>query len=206
MSQPKDVKKDDKKEDVQPKKKDKPCVWIIYYSKWGHVHTLAEHIAIGLKNQVDVELHRLPDENVEKEKFITKLGEADAFMFGIPTRFGIMPAQMKAFFDSLGGYWKNGQLRGKMAGFFFSTSTQGGGQETTAFTCIPSLAHHAMIYVPLGYVSEHLSNMTEIHGGSPYGSGTYGIDNHPSQLEKKLAEDHGKHMAGIVFKYWKGSQ
>jgi len=205
MSQPKeDVSKDDKKQDV---KKTKPCVWLIYYSKWGHVHTLAEAIAIGLKlEEVDVQFHRLPDENVEKEKFIERLAEADAFMFGIPTRFGTMPAQVKTFFDSLGAYWRNGLIRGKMAGFFFSTSTQGGGQETTAFTCIPILTHHGLIYVPFGYVSQHLTNMTEVHGGSPYGSGTFGIENHPTKLEKQIAEDQGKYFGGIVKKYWKGQQ
>jgi len=112
-------KSDDKKEDKQ-KKKDKPVVWVIYYSKYGHVHTMAEHIEKGLKNYVDVKLHRLPDENVDKEKIIENLGDADAFLFGIPTRFGTMPSQMKAFFDSLGGHWYKGSLIGKMAGFFFS--------------------------------------------------------------------------------------
>jgi NAD(P)H dehydrogenase (quinone) len=60
-----------------------------------------------------------------------ELTEADGILFGFPTRFGMMAAQMKAFFDATGGLWSEQSLAGKPAGIFFSTGTQGGGQETT---------------------------------------------------------------------------
>lgn len=61
-----------------------------------------------------------------------ELAEADGLVFGFPTRFGMMAAQFKAFFDSTGGLWKTQGLAGKPAGIFYSTGSQGGGQETTA--------------------------------------------------------------------------
>lgn len=62
-----------------------------------------------------------------------ELAEADGFIFGFPTRFGMMAAQFKAFFDATGGLWRTQQLAGKPAGIFYSTGSQGGGQETTAY-------------------------------------------------------------------------
>lgn len=61
-----------------------------------------------------------------------ELIEADGIIFGFPTRFGMMAAQFKAFFDATGGLWKTQALAGKPAGIFYSTGSQGGGQETTA--------------------------------------------------------------------------
>nr|XP_033515461.1 probable NAD(P)H dehydrogenase (quinone) FQR1-like 1 [Nicotiana tomentosiformis] len=58
--------------------------------------------------------------------------EGDDFVFGFPTRFGMMPAQFKAFLDPTGGLWRTQQLAGKPVGIFLSTGSQGGGQETTA--------------------------------------------------------------------------
>jgi NAD(P)H dehydrogenase (quinone) len=84
---------------------------------------------------------------------VDDLKEADGFLFGIPTRFGTMPAQIKSFLDATGGLWANGTLAGKFAGTFFSTASQHGGQETTAFTTVTYFAHHGMIYVPLGFAN-----------------------------------------------------
>jgi NAD(P)H dehydrogenase (quinone) len=84
-------------------------------------------------------------------------------------------AQMKAFWDQTGQLWQGGLLVGKPAGIFFSTGTQGGGQETTALTWITQFVHHGMIYVPMGYTNTSMFNMSEIHGGSPYGPGTFAV-------------------------------
>lgn len=73
---------------------------------------------------------------------VEDLPKADGFVFGMPTRFGLMPAQMKAFFDATGGHWQAGALAGKPASLFFSTASQGGGQETTAMTTVTTLTHH----------------------------------------------------------------
>jgi NAD(P)H:quinone oxidoreductase type IV len=106
-----------------------------------------------------------------------KLLEYDAFLFGIPTRFGNFPAQWKAFWDSTGGIWGSGGYWGKHAGVFVSTSTPGGGQESTVISAMSTFAHHGLIYVPLGYkTSFHLlSNIMETRGGSPWGAGTFSI-------------------------------
>jgi NAD(P)H dehydrogenase (quinone) len=121
-----------------------------------------------------------------------QLHSFDAYMFGIPTRYGNFPAQWKvstfdpfppsfcrlrelilscalqAFWDATGGLWKNGVLAGKFAGVFVSTGTPGGGQETTIITSLSTLAHHGICFVPLGYSGnfETLSNMSEVRGGT----------------------------------------
>lgn len=131
------------------------------------------------------------------------LPDYDGIIFGIPTRFGMAAAQMKAFMDSTGGLWLKGKLVGKPAGIFFSTGTQGGGQETTALTFITQLAHHGMVYVPIGYSSPKLMDMNETHGGSPYGAGCLaGPDGSrmPSDLEKDVAKHQGGYFGNIVKK------
>ena len=123
--------------------------------------------------------------------------EFDAILFGIPTRYGNFPAQWKAFWDKTGGIWATGGYWGKYAGLFISTGTPGGGQESTALSSMSTLAHHGFIYVPLGYktVFAKLSNLDEVHGGSPWGAGTFaGADGsrQPTELELSVAFEQGK--------------
>ncbi|CAM9938367.1 unnamed protein product [Laminaria digitata] len=116
----------------------------------------------------------------------------------MPTRFGMAPAQMKGVLDATGSLWQKGSLVGKPGGCFFSTSCQAGGQETTALTFVTQLAHHGMIYVPIGYSSPLLFNNDEVHGGSPHGAGTIaGSDGSrmPSNLEKEIAKHQGSLFA-----------
>lgn len=133
-----------------------------------------------------------------------ELKEADGILFGVPTRFGMIPAQMKAFLDSTGGLWQSGALVGKPAGIFFSTATQGGGQETTALTFVTQLSHHGMIFVPTGYTSPaEQFNMDEIIGGSAYGAGTFaGSDGSrmPSAGELNRALAQGKSFSAVAKK------
>lgn len=105
------------------------------------------------------------------------LTKYDALLFGIPTRYGNFPAQWKAFWDKTGGIWATGGYWGKYAGLFVSTGTQGGGQESTALAAMSTLAHHGLIYVPLGYKTTfgQLSNLSEVHGGSAWGAGTFAV-------------------------------
>ncbi len=197
-------------------------VMIIYYSTYGHVEALAKQIAEGVNSVegVKAELWRvpetLPDEVLSKMHApkksddvptltydqISLMKEADGFLFGTPTRFGMMAAQLKCFFDSTGGLWFEGGLVGKPAGLFFSTGTQGGGQETTALTALTQLVHHGMVFKPLGYgkMGKDLMAMTEIRGGSPYGSGTYAGDGtrQPSELELKVAKFQGEDFAQFL--------
>lgn len=101
----------------------------------------------------------------------------DAFLFGIPTRFGNFPAQFKAFWDRTGGQWFNAGYLGKYAGLFVSSASAGGGQESTCIAAMSTLAHHGIIYVPLGYGTALglLTDLSEARGGSPWGAGTFAV-------------------------------
>lgn len=72
------------------------------------------------------------------------LKDFDGFLFGIPTRYGRAVGAASAFFDATGGLWATGALVGKFGGIFTSSASQHGGQETTALTTIPFLAHHGI--------------------------------------------------------------
>jgi NAD(P)H dehydrogenase (quinone) len=118
-----------------------------------------------------------------------------------------MPAQIKAFLDSTGGLWASGGLAGKFAGTFFSTASQHGGQETTAFTTITYFAHHGMVYVPLGFANPHLFDNSEVIGGSAYGAGTVANGDgsrQVSQKELEIAHTQGENFGKIVSTYVKG--
>ncbi|KAL2632441.1 hypothetical protein R1flu_017127 [Riccia fluitans] len=193
-------------------------IFIVFYSMYGHVLSLAKKIKEGVDSVEGVEGHlfQVPEtldaETLEQMKAPSKdpsiptitaseLPQADALLFGFPTRYGAMAAQMKAFFDTTGQLWRNQLLAGKPAGFFVSTGTQGGGQETTAWTAVTQLAHHGMLFVPIGYTfGAGMFKLDEIRGGSPYGAGTFAGDGSriPSECELSLAEHQGRYTAGIV--------
>ncbi|KAG8742036.1 hypothetical protein FRC11_014529 [Ceratobasidium sp. 423] len=192
-----------------------PRVAIITYSMYGHIATMAKHVKAGVvaagANEKDVEIFRisetLPDEVLTKmgaqksslpEFDPANLVNYDAFLFGVPTRYGNMPAQWKAFWDKTGGLWMKQALHGKYAGVFVTTGTPGGGQEQTVSNLMSTLAHHGIIYVPLGYYSKaypHLTSFDKPHGGSPWGAGAFaGADGsrQPNEIETAIAEAHGE--------------
>ncbi|ONK81902.1 uncharacterized protein A4U43_C01F34030 [Asparagus officinalis] len=194
-------------------------IFIIFYSMYGHVELLAQTIKKGVDSIEGVKgiLYRVPetlspevleqmkapekDERIPVIANVAELEKADGFLFGFPTRYGSMSAQMKGFFDSTGQLWREQKLAGKPAGFFVSTGTQGGGQETTAWTAITQLAHHGMLFVPIGYTfGAGMFRMDDIRGGSPYGAGVFAGDGtrEPSDLELALAEHQGQYMASVV--------
>jgi len=145
-----------------------------------------------------------PPKADDEEATAEKLTEFDGIMFGVPTRFGMAAAQMKAFMDTTGGLWAKAGLLGKPATIFFSTAIQNGGQETTALTFVTQLAHHGMIFVPMGPSTPDLFDLSEVHGGSAYGCGTIaGPDGsrQPSDLEKRVATHHGKYFGVVVSKF-----
>lgn len=201
----------------------KPQIFIVIYTTWHHVYKLAVNIqdsinksglaeatiyqvAETLPEEVLLKMHAPPKPQVP---IITPedLLKADAFLFGIPTRYGIMPAQFKTFWDATGQIWMKGGLQGKLAGTFFSTSGQHGGQETTALTFLTTLVHHGVIYVPLGYSTPLLSDNSEVIGGSPYGAGTLsGGDGsrQPSEKELQIATHQGKQFATVVAQFHRG--
>jgi NAD(P)H dehydrogenase (quinone) len=131
------------------------------------------------------------------------LAEADGILFGTPTRFGNMAAQMRNFLDQTGGLWVKGALIGKVGSVFTSTGTQHGGQETTITSFHTTLLHLGLIIVGVPYSCPELTNMNEITGGSPYGAGTLaGSDGsrQPSENELAIARFQGKHVAEITAK------
>ena len=127
----------------------------------------------------------------------------EGIMFGVSARYGGIPAQMKTIMDATGGLWQNGKLVGKTAGVFQSTGTMQGGQESVAMNCMSFFAHHGMVFIPLGYIDPKVFSYWEIHGGSPWGSGTYaGPDGsrQPTSMELSIAENHGRHFAKLTAK------
>jgi NAD(P)H dehydrogenase (quinone) len=129
----------------------------------------------------------------------------DAFLFGIPTRYGNYSAQWKTFIDALGHLWQTGALYGKYFGLFVSTGTMGGGQETTAITALSSWVHQGMIYVPLGYATtfNHMAALSEARGGSPWGAGTFSAadgSRQPSDTELAIAKQQGEDFWKAVSK------
>ncbi|PPQ72863.1 hypothetical protein CVT26_003487 [Gymnopilus dilepis] len=195
-----------------------PRVAIIIYSMYGHIYTMAESVLVGIRQAGgDAKIYQVPETLTPdvlvkmhaKEKpdlpVATQetLKEYDAFLFGIPTRYGNMPAQWKAFWDHTGQLWTSGALAGKYAGLFVSTGNPGGGQETTGLTFLTTLVHHGIIYVPFGYASGLYTrlSLTEVKGGSPWGSGTFAGshgERDVSEGEKELAAIQGKAFYEIV--------
>ncbi|KAJ5934455.1 NADH-quinone oxidoreductase [Penicillium verhagenii] len=189
-----------------------PKIAIVFYSMYGHVKQVAEAEKRGIEaagGTADIFqiAETLPEAVLSKMYAPAKssypiaepedLLEYDGILFGIPTRFGNFPAQWRAFWDKSGSIWASGGYWGKYAGLFISTSGQGGGQESTAIASMSTLAHHGLIYVPLGYkhTFSQLTNLDEVHGGSPWGAGTFsGGDGsrQPSKLELEIAEAQGK--------------
>ncbi|KAF5316699.1 hypothetical protein D9619_006804 [Psilocybe cf. subviscida] len=188
-----------------------PKIAIIIYTTYGHIAKLAESVKAGIEEKGGkATIYQVPETLSEEILTLihapakpdypiatpTTLTEYDGILFGIPTRYGSMPAQFKSFWDATGALWASGALAGKYAGIFVSTATLGGGQETTAFTSITTFAHHGMIYVPLGYsqAGAQLSNTDEVHGGSPWGAGTVASSSgarQPSALELEVAKIQG---------------
>lgn len=194
-------------------------VLVLYYSMYGHVETMAYAVAEGARSSkgTDVTVKRVPDlvpEDVAR-KAGAKLDQAapiatadelplyDAILFGTPTRFGNMCAQMRNFLDRTSRLWLSGGLVGKVGSVFTSTATQHGGQETTITSFHKTLLHHGMVVVGVPYTCKELMEMTEITGGSPYGAGTLaGADGsrQPSENELKIARFQGAHVAEVARK------
>ncbi|KDR81010.1 hypothetical protein GALMADRAFT_222603 [Galerina marginata CBS 339.88] len=197
-----------------------PRIAIIIYTMYGHIAKMAESVKAGVESAGGrATIYQVPEtlpQNVltlmhapEKPAYPIATPETltqhDGYLFGIPTRYGNMPAQFKAFWDATGSLWAQGVLAGKYAGIFVSTGGLGGGQETTAINTLSTLSHHGILYVPLGYSNtfSQLSNLEEVHGGSPWGAGTVTGPTgarQPSALELEIANIQGKSFYNILSK------
>lgn len=194
-------------------------ILVLYYSMYGHTETMAKAVAEGARSVEDTEvtLKRVP-EIIPEEKArdagvkldqsapfasTDELADYDAIIFGTPTRFGNMCAQMRNFLDQTGGLWANGKLIGKVGSVFTSTGTQHGGQETTITSFHTTLLHHGMIIVGVPYSCKGITEMNEITGGSPYGSSTLADSDgsrEPSENEIDIARFQGAHVAEVAKK------
>ncbi|WP_332672201.1 NAD(P)H:quinone oxidoreductase [Aromatoleum sp.] len=204
-------------------------VQVIFYSMYGHIHCMAEAVAEGARSVAGAEVgvfrvpELVPDEVLEKsgakaaqQAFahvpiakVEHLPDADALIFGTPTRFGNMCAQMRNFLDQTGGLWLKGSLVGKVGSVFTSTATQHGGQESTVLSTHITLLHQGLILVGLPYSEQRQMQMDQILGGSPYGAATIaGGDGSrmPSELELGMAKFQGRHVAEITAALVRGRQ
>jgi len=198
-------------------------VQVIFYSMYGHVYRMAEAIAEGARQVSGAEVgvyqvpELIPDDILEKygakaarASFtkvpvakVEQIADAHALIFGTPTRFGNMAAQMSNFLDQTGPLWMRGALIGKVGSVFASTATQHGGQETTITSFHSTLLHHGMVVVGVPYSESGLSHMNDISGGTPYGATTLaGPDGsrQPSANELQIARYQGKHVTEIASK------
>lgn len=191
---------------------------VLYYSTYGHVEALSSAIAEGARSvpSVEVTVKRVPETmspEVAKQYGAKldqaapvadpkELGNYDAIIFGTPTRFGNMAAQMRNFLDQTGSLWMKGALVGKVGSVFASTGT-GGGNESTIMSFVNTLMHHGMVYVGLPYACPELADVSEVKGGSPWGAATIaGADGSrkPSAKELAQARFQGAHVAKIAAK------
>jgi NAD(P)H dehydrogenase (quinone) len=198
-------------------------IQVVFYSMYGHVYQMAEAVAAGVREVegADVAIFQVqelvPEEVLEKSGAQAarsvfahipvaepaQLAEADAIIFGTPTRFGNMAAQMRNFLDQTGGLWMQDKLVGKVGSVFASTGTQHGGQETTITSFHTTLLHLGMIVVGVPYSETRLMKMDEVTGGTPYGATTLADSDgsrQPSENELGIARFQGKHVARIAAK------
>jgi NAD(P)H dehydrogenase (quinone) len=196
---------------------------VLFYSTYGHIYRMAQAIAEGAREVagVDVVVKRVPETlppevlaamgAVEAQQAfadvpvatVNDLAEADAVIFGTPTRFGNMAAQMRQFLDATGGLWVQGKLVGKVGSVFCSSATQHGGQESTILSFHTTLLHHGMVIVGLPYAFAGQTRIDEITGGSPYGASTIAGgkgERLPSANELAGARFQGRHVAQIAKK------
>ncbi len=198
-------------------------IQVVFYSMYGHIYTMAEAVARGAREVegADVTVYQVPElipaDVLEKsgaaaarkafahvpQAVPEKLAEADAVIFGTPTRFGNMCAQMRNFLDQTGPLWANGALIGKVGSVFTATATQHGGQETTLTSFHTTLLHHGMVIVGVPYSEQRQMTLDEITGGSPYGASTITGGTgarQPSENELAIARFQGRHVAEITKK------
>lgn len=198
-------------------------ILIVHYSMYGHIYRMAEAVAEGVNEvpECNAIIKRVPETlsnevlgkmgALEAQKgmahiqvaTVGDLADADAVIFGTPTRFGNMCGQMRQFLDATGGLWVKGALVGKPASVFCSSATQHGGQESTILSFHTTLLHLGMIVIGLPYSFAGQMGISEITGCSPYGASTITDgqgERMPSANELDGARFQGAHVARIALK------
>jgi NAD(P)H dehydrogenase (quinone) len=197
-------------------------VLTVYYTMYGHTLQMAQSVHEGVESVDGVRgalrrvaefeaVDRIIDGNDfasgirEQQKDIPvctveDLRQADGVIFGSPTRYGNMTAQMKQLIDSTAELWMKGEMEGKPAGVFTSTASTHGGQETTLFTMMAPLLHLGMIIVGVPYSTPGMIH-TEARGGTPYGASTIaGPEGElsPTEDDLKIARVLGARVAEVT--------
>ncbi|AEH61783.1 flavoprotein WrbA [Methanosalsum zhilinae DSM 4017] len=196
---------------------------VIFHSIYGHIYRMAEAVAEGAAEVKGSDVKLMQVEEMLSEEVLDKMGatetkrmfshipvatvddlaKGDATIFGVPTRYGMMTAQMRAFLDATGSLWQKGALVGKVGSVFTSTATQHGGQEATILSFHTTLLHHGMIIAGVPYSVPGISVMDEVSGGGPYGASTIAAPDgsrYPSENELSVAKFQGRHVAEITKK------
>lgn len=191
-------------------------VLIVFYSRNGSTAALAEGIAEGARAEgAEVSLRRVDEfisesiinsvpgwkesRDTLKSKYpqptLDEVEHADAIIFGSPTRFGNVSAELKAFIDSWGGLWYQGKLDGKVGSAFTSTSSPHGGQESTNLTMYNFMSHLGMIIVSVGY-----GDPATFKAGTPYGASSVSGQNNtpPTSDDMDVARYQGKRVTKIA--------
>lgn len=197
-------------------------VVIAYYSSYGHTFEMAKAVADGVKEAgSEPVLRRVPELEDARKAMSSQpayvqaqaaqkdvplvthddLRAADGIIFGTPTRFGNMTAQLKQFLDTMGGLWLKGELEDKAGAVFTSTATTHGGMESTILTTMVPMLHLGLVMVgsPYGQNQELLTD--EGRGGSPYGPGTIaGPDGsrQPTEEELQMGRNLGRRVAMVA--------
>jgi NAD(P)H dehydrogenase (quinone) len=199
-------------------------ILIVYYSLYGHTFQMARAVEEGAKSvaggevrlrraeEFEIVLRKTADDpNISKARDAQKdvpvctlddLRWADGVIFGSPTRYGNMTAQMKQLIDTTASLWLKGEMEGKPAGVFTSTASTHGGQETTLITMMIPLLHLGMIIVGVPYSTEGMIH-TEARGGTPYGPSTIAGPRgelQPAQGDLTIARALGKRVAEVTRK------
>jgi NAD(P)H dehydrogenase (quinone) len=199
-------------------------ILVVYYSMYGHVLKLARAAAAGAEmvagaevvlrrvQELDSNLAKLQGSKHAQETLaqqqdipiatVEDLKAADGVIFGTPTRFGNMCAQMKQYFDGAAEIWLQETQEGKPAGVLVSTATTHGGQETTCFTMMAPLLHLGFIIVGVPYSTPGMLH-TEGRGGTPYGATTVAggrNDLEPAPEDLEIAKALGRRVAGVAKK------
>ena len=193
-------------------------VLVLYYSAYGHIETMANAVAEGVRSAgAEAVVKRVPElvsPEVAKASYykldqaapiatVDELADYDAIIVGAGTRFGTVASQMRNFWDQTGGLWFTGKLVGKVGSVFTSSATQHGGQESTILSFIPTFLHHGMAVVGLPYAFQGQMGVEAVKGGSPYGASTITDGDgsrQPSAVELDAARFQGAHVAKLAAK------
>lgn len=191
-------------------------ILVLYYSMYGHIETMARSVAEGAREAhgTEVSIKRVPE--LMSEEALCKagatidtrtpvadpaeLGQYDGILFGTPTRFGNMCAQMRNFLDQTGPLWVRGGLAGRVGGVFCSTGS-GNGTEATILSFYNTLIHHGMVIAGVPISNPEVTRLVELRSGSLYGACTLaGSDGRrtPSESELAIARAQGRYVAELA--------